>query len=219
MIDSLERAWWSLVRFGFRLLYNELAFTYDVVSWVVSLGQWRCWQRTALKHIAPPGSGNVLDLAHGTGNLHIDLKDAGYRTVGFDLSRHMGHITTLKLEQRDQKARLVRGYGQSLPFDDNSFASIVCTFPTPFIFEQETIVECYRVLKPGGKLAIVLSGMLTGGLGANLIEYIYRITGQHSDDPINESVLSGFRHEGFDASLVYETCPNSQVLLIVAQKT
>ncbi|MCZ7544410.1 MAG: hypothetical protein M5R40_13175 [Anaerolineae bacterium] len=44
---TLERLWWALVRFGFRLLYNELAFTYDLVSRVVSLGQWRAWQRAA----------------------------------------------------------------------------------------------------------------------------------------------------------------------------
>ena len=36
--NSLEKTWWSLIRFGFRLLYNEMAFTYDTVSWVVSLG-------------------------------------------------------------------------------------------------------------------------------------------------------------------------------------
>ena len=70
----IERAWWALVTFGFRLLYNEMAFTYDWVSWIVSLGQWRAWQRSALEHItAPPGT-RVLELAHGTGNMQIDLR-------------------------------------------------------------------------------------------------------------------------------------------------
>ncbi len=215
---QLERLWWSLVRFGFRLLYNEFAFTYDVVSWVVSLGNWRCWQRTALKHISTPKTGIVLDLAHGTGNLHLDLHASGYRTVGFDLSPHMGRITRSKFAKNGQHASLVRGYGQSLPFDDQAFTSIVCTFPTPFIFEAETVAECHRVLQPGGKLTIVLSGMLTGGAGAGLIEWLYRITGQHSNEPINDSVLQPFRAAGFESKLVYEDCPNSQVLLIVATK-
>ena len=86
----IVRAWWGLVGFGFRLLYNEMAFTYDLVSWIVSLGQWRAWQRAALDHIdAPPGA-RILELAHGTGNLQMDLRAAGYHTVALDLSRAMG---------------------------------------------------------------------------------------------------------------------------------
>ena len=71
----MSQAWWALVRFGFRLLYNELAFTYDTVSWVVSLGAWRCWVDAALAHL--DGQSPVLELAHGPGNLHIDLALAG----------------------------------------------------------------------------------------------------------------------------------------------
>jgi ubiquinone/menaquinone biosynthesis C-methylase UbiE len=76
--------WRRLLRFGFRLLYNELAFTYDMVSAVVSLGAWRCWTRAALRQLASDGL--ILELAHGTGNLQLDLAAAGRRSVGFDLS-------------------------------------------------------------------------------------------------------------------------------------
>ena len=67
-----RRAWRSLLRFGFRLLYHELAWTYDLVSRVVSLGQWRTWQRTALEHLAARRGDPILELAHGTGDLQID---------------------------------------------------------------------------------------------------------------------------------------------------
>ena len=39
----MQRLWWRFVRFGFRLLYNEFAWTYDFVAWVVSFGQWKAW--------------------------------------------------------------------------------------------------------------------------------------------------------------------------------
>jgi hypothetical protein len=52
---SAPSLWWRLVRFGFRLLYNEFAFSYDLVSKVVSLGAWRCWQQSALKHLNDDG--------------------------------------------------------------------------------------------------------------------------------------------------------------------
>lgn len=95
----LQKFWWRFVRFGFRLLYNELAFTYDIVSWFVSLGEWRAWQRSALRHLPP--TGRILELAHGTGNLQLDLHAAGYyQTIGYDLSPYMGQITRYKLERR-----------------------------------------------------------------------------------------------------------------------
>jgi ubiquinone/menaquinone biosynthesis C-methylase UbiE len=50
------------LRFAFRLLYYELAFTYDWVSWFVSMGQWRSWQRAALPHLRGQ---HILEIAHG----------------------------------------------------------------------------------------------------------------------------------------------------------
>ena len=37
-MPMLINAWRRLLQFGFRLLYREMAFTYDWVSWIVSLG-------------------------------------------------------------------------------------------------------------------------------------------------------------------------------------
>src|SRR5437868_2620777 len=93
----IRSAYITLLRFGFRLLYNEMAFTYDLVSWIVSLGEWRSWQRAALKHLnAPPGS-RILEVAHGTANLQLDLRAQGYDSIGLDLSKYMGQIARRKL--------------------------------------------------------------------------------------------------------------------------
>ena len=80
-MEVIAKVWWTLVRFGFRLLYNEMAFTYDVVSTVVSLGEWRCWQRAALSYLEATPDDALLELAHGTGNLQLDLLEAGYQTI------------------------------------------------------------------------------------------------------------------------------------------
>src|SRR5258708_31450629 len=95
--SGLAGAWWSLVHFGFRLLYNEMAFTYDSVSWIVSMGEWRSWQRAALKHLNVGPGTRVLELAHGTGNLQIDLHAAGLNPIGLDFSPYMGRIARDKL--------------------------------------------------------------------------------------------------------------------------
>ena len=69
--------------FFFRQLYNELACTYDLVAWVVSLGQWKAWGRTAIPHL--PGK-RVLELGHGPGHLLVAMAERGLTPVGLDLS-------------------------------------------------------------------------------------------------------------------------------------
>jgi ubiquinone/menaquinone biosynthesis C-methylase UbiE len=209
--------WWRLVQFGFRLLYNELAFTYDWVSEVVSLGAWRCWQRTALLHLPAPGSGLVLELAHGTGGLQVDLLRKGYSAIGYDLSPYMGRIARAKLRRAGIPANLVRGDAASLPFPDESCAAVVCTFPTAFITSEVVLKEIYRVLNPDGLFIIVPGAVLTGGgVVAHGLEWLYRMTGQRRDAPFD--MAGFFEGVGFTAQTVHESCHHSRVTLIVAHK-
>lgn len=215
----MKQLWWRLVRFGFRLLYNELAFTYDWVSWFVSLGSWRCWQRSALKHLAPPDPGRVLELAHGTGNLQLDLREAGYKSIGLDLSPAMGRIASGKLVRHGDKSHLVRAQAQQLPFADTSFSAVISTFPTDFILSPETLREVHRVLVAGGQFLIVPNGNLTGSNAlAGLIEWLYKITGQREGGGQEWDVTTFFAKHNFDAQFVTEPCPRSEAQVIVAQK-
>ena len=94
-----------------------MAFTYDTVSWIVSLGQWRDWQRAALRHLHTPPGATILELAHGTGNFEIDLRRAGYHTVALDLSRAMSGIARRKIRRWGLRppAGACRGAGAPLP--------------------------------------------------------------------------------------------------------
>jgi ubiquinone/menaquinone biosynthesis C-methylase UbiE len=209
--------WWRLVRFGFRLLYNEMAFTYDLVSNVVSLGAWRCWQRASLKHLQVEPNALILELAHGTGHLQVDLIGAGHRTIGYDLSPNMGWIAKARLIAHGYTQKLVCGKAQQLPFPGDTFAAVVSTFPTDFIVQSETLHEVYRVLQPAGQFIIVPNGVLTnGGVSGAGIEWLYRITGQRGETSLN--LQEFFASYGFDANMVLEECPRSLAQVIVARK-
>lgn len=194
----IAELWWRLVRFGFRLLYYEMAFTYDWVSKIVSLGAWRSWQRAALQHLPPPETGQILELAHGTGDLQIDLQNAGYAPLGADLSPYMGGIARRKLQRSGYAARLTRADATQLPFASASFCAVVCTFPTPFILQPSTLTELQRVLIRGGRLVIVPSGVLTGsGVWVRLLEWLYHITGQREGEMsafVGALQAAGFAH-------------------------
>lgn len=217
--NPLEKAWFDLIRFGFRLLYNEFAFTYDTVSKVVSLGAWQCWQRSALKHLTIEPGDPVLEIAHGTGDLQLDLNDAGFRVHGHDLSPHMGRIAGDKLRKKRLPARLSRSVAQNLPYASERFAAVVSTFPADFILAPETLRETRRVLRPGGQFIIVPNGVLTGGgVVEESLEWLYRITGQRETDGKQFDIIGYFEPYGFTAEVHQETCPNSVAMVIVATK-
>jgi ubiquinone/menaquinone biosynthesis C-methylase UbiE len=216
-MEQSNSLWWRFVNFSFRLLYHEMASSYDLVSWAVSLGQWRAWQRSVLKYLPKAESGLVLEIAHGTGNLQLDLQAANYRTIAYDFSAQMGQIAKTKLQNKQITVPFVQGMAQDLPFADETFMGIVCTFPTNFITQAETLSEAYRVLKPNGIMIVVLNGVLTGGgVVTSFLEWLYTITGQRTEhDYQAEDIFGGY---GFQVETVEIPYDNSIAQLLILRK-
>lgn len=165
-----------LIKLGFHLLYHQFAWTYDLVAWLVSWGQWAAWRRLALLFLQP---GPTLELAYGTGGFFVDLCQHGYHPVGIDVSPYMARLAQRRLQQKQLPPSLCQAAAQKLPFPACYFMNIVATFPTDYIFDPNTLQEIERVLHPQGQLVVVLEGQLRAPyLLQSFLLWLYYITGQ-----------------------------------------
>lgn len=168
------RLWHSFVRFAFRHFYNEFAWSYDLVSRIVSRGQWRDWQRASLAELR--GS-RILEVAFGTGDLLLEMTEKGCRCAGIDLSPYMVALTAKKFRRRGHTVPICRGRVQELPFGDACFDSLVATFPDYFILDPVAQEEMARVLVPGGRLVVVEGGyILKDDAWSRFLNWAFRIT-------------------------------------------
>ena len=210
----MRRLWWAFVRLFFRLLYNEFAWIYDLVAWMVSLGRWNAWGRTAMPHLQGE---RVLELAHGPGHLLVAMARRGLAPVGLDLSPHMGHLARRWLRRAGLFVPLVRAHAQALPFCDRCFDSVVATFPTEFIVDPPTLRETARVLRSGGRLVVVAWVRLSERDPlSRFIGWLYRVTGQGKPLPgADEAAAIG---AGLAPRTVWERVGHSEVMLVVADR-
>lgn len=152
----------SVRRGLFELLYKNRAL-YWFASTIPFAGQWRVWQRLALAHLLGQ---DVLEVGCGIGDLLVDMAQAGYHCQAIDRSPQMVAATRAKLARKGlaDGVEVVEGRVQALPFADASFDSVVSTFPTEYIYDPATLREIARVLRPGGRLIIVIgAGLLPVG--------------------------------------------------------
>jgi len=216
---ALPRLLRAGLRLGFGLLYHQLAWTYDLVSWTVSMGQWRAWQRTALPYLRGK---LVLEIAHGTGNMLLDLVSLGFESAGIDLSPAMSRLAARKLRQRlgprEWPVPQARASVFALPFATGSFQSLLSTFPTEFMVQPAAIAEFHRVLRRGGVFVCVPAAQITGpGLPDRWAAWLFRVTGQSAEGWF-APVVDRYTAAGFAARVERVQLPRSTVTLIVAEK-
>ena len=151
----IERAYaWACER-----LYHEFAWSYDLVSWVVSGGRWSRWREASLLYMAqkkPDGSAaRTLEIGFGTGELLITMARAQHEIFGLELSPAMHRVTDKKLARKRLAIPRVQASAQQIPYATASFDTIISTFPAPYILDPSTLRECRRILAPSGRLLIV----------------------------------------------------------------
>lgn len=208
-----------LLRLFYRLLYYEFAWSYDLVAWFVSAGQWRRWVSGLLPHL----DGEVLlELGHGPGHLQIALAAHGKKIYGLDLSPYMSRQARRRMRSAGFQPRLSNGYAQRLPFPGDTFDQVFATFPSEYILDPQTLAETWRVLKPGGDLVILPSASVTGSsFHERLSKFLFFLTGQAPPpkDDMRQPAVNLLRQAGYHEVEV-STIQNgrNQILIVTARK-
>jgi len=140
------------------------------------------WRKSAAKLTASDISGDVLDIASGTGDFAFDLlKYPNIETVvGLDFSPNMLDVAVEKSSKLGFENEFVVAVGDahSLPFSDESFAGATIGFGVRnFADLPKALADIVRVTKRGGRVTILEIVIPKGKLSATIfISYFKWIT-------------------------------------------
>jgi demethylmenaquinone methyltransferase / 2-methoxy-6-polyprenyl-1,4-benzoquinol methylase len=209
----LIAAWLARVYFwACERLYYQLAAYYDMISWGVSAGQWRCWQRGVWELV---DATEVLELGCGTAAMLVEGGLRGKKMVGVDLSPAMLAVGAHRLNIARSDAKSVRGDGELLPFTDGAFEAVMATFPAGYILAQATLDEVYRVLRANGRfVALGIWVELHAGLLARLMPLFY----SRPSEPRLQRIAQKVEASGFVAQWVRQRHGIFTVGVLVAEK-
>lgn len=140
-------------------MFNNIAGKYDFLNHFLSLGIDKGWRKKAIAEIAKVQPKNILDVATGTGDLAIAASKLNPdKIIGIDIAAQMLDVGKKKLKEKGLTELITMQVGDSeaLPFADNSFDAITCAYGVRnFEHLEAGLKEMCRVLRPGGKLAIL----------------------------------------------------------------
>jgi len=141
-----------------RDMFSAIASRYDLLNHLLSGNVDKRWRRIVASRVreklSSSSKARVLDVACGTGDLSLTLFEiTGAGVVGTDFCRPMLDIAAGKTSGR---VRLIEGDALDLPFRDGTFDVATIAFGLRNLSSVESgLAELWRVLKPGGWVAVL----------------------------------------------------------------
>jgi len=145
-----------------REMFSRLAGRYDLLNHLLSFQVDRYWRRVLSKqvrdHLRRPGS-RALDLCCGTGDQALSLAAQAPKDAAIfcsDFAHPMLTRAGEKLRERGLRPLISEADALQLPFADNSFDVLVCSFGFRNLVNYRAgLAEIHRVLRPGGVAGIL----------------------------------------------------------------
>jgi demethylmenaquinone methyltransferase/2-methoxy-6-polyprenyl-1,4-benzoquinol methylase len=161
-------------------MFDDIAPRYDFLNHLLSGGIDRLWRKRAIRSLQLTGRECVLDLCAGTGDVAIEAQTArpgAARVLGVDFSSAMLSLGLEKLRRKNLERRitLVRGDASRIPVAHSSVDAVTIAFGIRNVDDRASACrEMLRVLKPGGRLAILEFAMPTSPLFRRLYLSYFR---------------------------------------------
>ncbi|MDD2330013.1 MAG: bifunctional demethylmenaquinone methyltransferase/2-methoxy-6-polyprenyl-1,4-benzoquinol methylase UbiE [Bacteroidales bacterium] len=172
-------------------IFNAIAQSYDRTNGILSFGFNAMWHRRMIREVGKVPHQKILDLACGTGTLTKKLARLQYaqttardrdslqnaQITGVDPSANMLSVAKKRLGKKGN-VTFVKGYAESLPFSEGSFAVVTVSYGIRnFADPEASLQEIKRVLQPGGRLFILEFSPEKGDSPAHVIKryYIHKI--------------------------------------------
>ena len=133
-------------------MFDVIAPRYDLMNRLMTLGLDRSWRNATLSALAIVPGHVVVDLGCGTGDLAAGARRLGARALGVDLSAGM----LAAAHRRGELATFVRSDASRLPLANASCDGAVSGFALRnFVSVDSVLAESARVLRPGGRIALL----------------------------------------------------------------
>jgi len=146
-------------------MFDAIAPRYDLLNGVLSGGLDRYWRRRAIRSLQFTGAETLLDVCTGTGDVALAAARAARgarRVLGVDFAGAMltRAVEKTRARQLDGRVRVVRGDAVRLPVPANAVDGVTIAFGIRNVAAPEAAcAELLRVLRPGGRLAILEFGL------------------------------------------------------------
>ena len=138
---------------GVQRMFDAIAGRYDLMNRVMTLGQDQKWRRFVVERAGDPGSGRMLDLATGTGDIAAIIRRSHPEAmvIGTDFSRNM--LAEAKRRFPDAAISWQACDANHLPFADDAFESVTFGYLLRNVDDVSAVLkEVRRVLRPGGRV-------------------------------------------------------------------
>jgi demethylmenaquinone methyltransferase/2-methoxy-6-polyprenyl-1,4-benzoquinol methylase len=162
-------------------MFSRIAGRYDLMNGLMTGGMHHAWRRVAARQTIPSPDGPVLDLATGTGDLAVELRQIHpHRAiVAVDFSLGMLDVAREKLRRADVRGhiRLAAADALHLPFGDRAFACVTSAFLLRNLADLEQgLREMKRVSRAGGRVvALEITQPTTPGFTSLFHFYFHRV--------------------------------------------
>lgn len=140
-------------------MFNNIAFRYDFINSLLSLGIHKGWRKKCVKLISLKQPKRILDVATGTADFAIEcMKLNSDSIIGIDISEGMMKFGREKIKKLKLDSKITLRYGDAETCDlpSNSIDAITVGFGVRnFENLEKGLSNMYRILKPGGQLCIL----------------------------------------------------------------